>query len=122
MVNKFSSLGLCISSNRVDEIQSAITQNVCQQYHLKEPICPDSLVENLFTTTAIDNIDHDETSSTSSSHFHGMSISMFQHYHNLIEKENITYNFSKADYKKETLSYHYTITILVLLVELKVNC
>ena len=26
---------------------------------------------------------------------------MFQHYGNLIEEENITYNFSKADYKKE---------------------
>ena len=44
---------------------------------------------------------HNETSSTSSSHFHGTSISVFQHYGNLIEEENITYNFSKADYKKE---------------------
>ena len=101
MVNKFSLLGLCISSNCVDEIQSVITQNVCQQYRLKETVCPDSLVENLFTATTIDNIDHNETSSRSSSNFHGTSISMFQHYDNLIEKDNITYNFSKADYKKD---------------------
>ena len=89
-MNKFSSLGLCISSNLVDEIQSTITQNLCQQYRLKETVCPDSLAENLFTAAAIDNIDHNETCSTSSSHFHGASISVFQHYDNLIEKEKIT--------------------------------
>ena len=87
MVNKFSSLELCISSNRVDEIQSAITQNVCHQYRLKYTVWPDSLVENLFTTAAIDNNDHNETSSTLSSHFQRMNISVFQHYDNLIEKE-----------------------------------
>ena len=64
MVNKFSSLGLCISFNYVDKIQSAITQNVSQQYRLKGKVCPNSLVENLFTTTAIDIIDHNETSTT----------------------------------------------------------
>ena len=38
----------------------------------------------------------------------------------LIEKENITHNFSKADYQREKISsYHYTIMIFVLLVELK---
>ena len=44
MANKFSSYGLCISSNRVDETQPAITQNVCQQYRLKETVSTDSLV------------------------------------------------------------------------------
>ena len=76
MVNKFSSPGLCVSFNRIDKIQSAITQNVCQLYHLKETVCSDSLVGNLFTTAAIDNIDHNETSSTSSSHFPETSISI----------------------------------------------
>ena len=86
---------------RVDEIQSATRiSNICQQYRLKERVRPDSLVENLFTTTATDNIDHDDTFSTSFSHFHGTSISVFQHYANLIEKENITYSFGKADYER----------------------
>ena len=75
MVNKFSSPGLCVSFNRIDKIQSAITQNVCQLY-LKETVCSDSLVGNLFTAAAIDNIDHNETSSTSSSHFPETSISI----------------------------------------------
>ena len=101
MVNKFLSLRLCISSNRVDEIQSAITQNVCQQYRLEETVCPDSLVQKLFIAVAIDNIDN-ETSRISSSHFHGMSISVFHHYSNLKEKENITCSFSEADYEKES--------------------
>ena len=71
------------------------------KYRLKETVCLDSLVENMFTATAIDNIDHNETSSTSTSHFNGKSISVFQHYDNLIDKENITYNFSKTDFEKE---------------------
>ena len=62
---------------------------------------PYSLVENLFTTAAIDNIDHNETSSTSTCHIHGTSISVFQHNDNLIEKENITYNLCKTDCKNE---------------------
>ena len=38
----------------------------------------------------------------------------------LIEKENITHKFSKADYQREKISsYHYTIMVFVLLVELK---
>ena len=51
--------------------------------------------------SSYDNIDHNETSSTSSSHFHGTSISVFQHYDNLIEKENIKYNYSKANYENK---------------------
>ena len=73
-----------------------------------------------FTTAAIDNTDHNETSSTSSSHFHGTSMSVLQHYYNLIEKENIIF-LKLIEKKKEILSYHYTIMILVLLVELKDN-
>ena len=70
----------------------------------------------------IDNIDHNDTSSASSSHFHGTSISMFPHYDSLIEKENIHLIFLKLiTKKKETLSYHYTIMILVLLMEMNVN-
>ena len=64
-------------------------------------MCPDSLIEELFTTVVINNIDHNKTSCTSSSHFHGTSISVFQHYDNLIGKENITYNSCKADYEKD---------------------
>ena len=77
MVNKFSSAGLCISSCCVDEIQSATTQNLCQQYCLKEILCSDSLVKNLFTTAAVGNTDQNETTITSSSHFNGASILVF---------------------------------------------
>ena len=73
MVNNFSSLKLFISSNPVDEIQSAIRKNVCQQYRLKETMCLYSLVEK-FTTAGTDNIDHNETPIISSSHFHRASI------------------------------------------------
>ena len=71
-------------------------------------MCPDSLVENLFTTAAIDGIDHNETSSTSSNDFHGQSTSVFPHYDNLIKWENIMDNCSKADHEKEK---HFELTL-----------
>ena len=55
----------------------------------------------MFIALAIDNVDN-ETSRTSSSHFYGMSISVFHHYDNLKEKENITCSFSEADCEKES--------------------
>lgn len=60
-----------------------------------------SLVEKLFTTAAIDNIDHNKTSSISSNLFHGTNISLFQRYNNVIENETITYDFSIAEFKEE---------------------
>ena len=41
-------------------------------------VCPPTLKDGLFTVTAIDNIDHDPSSSTSQTSFHGTSISIFQ--------------------------------------------
>ena len=49
----------------------------------------------MLITAAFDNIDHNETSSTLSGHFHGTRID------NLIEKEIITYSFLKLITKKK---------------------
>ena len=40
---------------------------------------PIGLADSVFTTAAIDNVDHNASSSTSENHFHGTSISLFQH-------------------------------------------
>ena len=42
-------------------------------------VCPPVLHKGLFTTAAMDNIDHDPTATTSTTSFHGNSISLFQH-------------------------------------------
>ena len=42
-------------------------------------VCPSVLRKGLLTTAAIDNIDHNPSSTTAKSSFHGTSISIFQH-------------------------------------------
>ena len=42
-------------------------------------LSPPKLRTNLFTTAAVDNIDHNPSSTTATDSFHGTGISMFQH-------------------------------------------
>ena len=79
VIDKVSALGLSISYNRVDEIQSAITDQARQEYQTKGLVRPIQLADSVFTTVTIDNVDHNASSSTSKNHFYGKSISFFQH-------------------------------------------
>ena len=48
--------------------------------HIRDGVvCPPEQRKGLFTTSAIDNIDHNPSSTTSTTSFHGTSISLFQH-------------------------------------------
>lgn len=42
-------------------------------------VCPAVLQKGLFTTSAVDNIDHNPSATTATSSFHGTGISIFQH-------------------------------------------
>ena len=42
-------------------------------------VCPPNLLQGLFTAGAIDNIDHNTSSTTTTGSFHGTGISLFQH-------------------------------------------
>ena len=42
-------------------------------------VCTKNLKPNMFTTAAINNINHNSTSSTAQNHLHGTSVSVFQH-------------------------------------------
>ena len=52
---------------------------VCKMYELQNIVCPPTMRGNLFTTAAVDNIDHNPSSTTAKHSFHGTSISMLQH-------------------------------------------
>ena len=41
--------------------------------------CPPKLQTGLFTSAAIDSIDHNQSSATATTSFHGTSITIFQH-------------------------------------------
>ncbi len=84
VVNKLFDLGLSISYDRVLKLTNEISSSVCNFYELQDVVCPPQLHRGLFTTAAVDNIDHNPSSNTSTDSFHGTAISLFQHPTNLI--------------------------------------
>ena len=79
LVNKLSRLGLCISYDRVCGIKESIASLLSKEYEERKLVQPASMKNGLFTTAAIDNIDHNVTATSAQQHFHGTSISLFQH-------------------------------------------
>ena len=71
--------GLSVSYNRVIQISTDLANNVIQQFETDGAVCPTALREGLFTTGNLDNLDHNPSSTTSKSSFHGTAISMTQH-------------------------------------------
>ena len=79
LVDFFAKKGLSITHKRVDDIEGQITSIRCREYQQLGFVCPPTLEKNFFTTTAIDNIDTNYTSSTALKSFHGTTLSIFQH-------------------------------------------
>ena len=48
-------------------------------YTTDQVVCPSSLKKNVFTSSALDNIDHNPSSITAQGSLHGTGISLFQH-------------------------------------------
>ena len=71
--------GLSISYDRVLEISAQLREAVVAQYVEDGVICPPVLRKQLFTTAAVDNIDHNPTATTAQTSFRGTSVSIFQH-------------------------------------------
>ena len=76
VIDTMFDLGLSISYDRVLEISTAMGNRVCEQYHRDAAVCPPNLRQCLFTTAAVDNIDHNPSSTTATSSFHGTGISL----------------------------------------------
>ena len=104
IIENLAAAGLSITYSRVQEIQDTIGKQLCQKYADDGFVCPPNLKKGLFTLAAIDNIDHNPTSSTATSSFHGTSISLFQQ----VEENNFPIPF-RLDY-----SSHFNSTALKL--------
>ena len=72
-------LGLCISYDHVLSISTILGNNLCRQFEIEKNVCPPTLRKKLFTNAAIDNLDHNTSSTTAEDSFHGTGISIFQH-------------------------------------------
>ncbi len=67
-----------ISYDRVMELEDWIATSTCEQFIQDGVVAPACLRKGLFTIGALDNIDHDPSSTTSQTSFHGTGISLFQ--------------------------------------------
>ena len=79
LVDKLYYLGLSISYDRVLELSTDMGNSACARFESEGVICPLKLRKGVFTTSAVDNIDHNPSSVTVQGAFHGTGISLFQH-------------------------------------------
>lgn len=79
LIDTLFGLGLSISYDRILSISTDLANNVSYCYASDGVVCPLKLRQNLFTTAAVDNIDHNPSSTTAKGSFHGTGISLFQH-------------------------------------------
>lgn len=77
LVDRLSHLGLSISYDRILRISAQLGSSVCELFHKEQVVCPPKLRGNVFTTAAVDNIDHNPSSTTAKESFHGTGISLF---------------------------------------------
>ena len=76
-VNDLVAAGFSVTHKRIQEIQDSIGQQLFEKYDRRKIVCPYTLKPDLFTFGATDNVDHNPTSSTATSSFHGTSVSIF---------------------------------------------
>ena len=79
LLDAFYKLGLCISYDRFLSMSTEISNAVIERYEREGVVCPAKLRNEIFTTAAVDNIDHNPSSTTSQGSFHGTAISLVQH-------------------------------------------
>ena len=77
-INELHEQGLAVFSTRVKEISSGLGHLVTQRAAEEGFLIPGDLQLYIFTALALDNIDHNPTSSTAVGSFHGTGMSVFQ--------------------------------------------
>ena len=68
LVDTLHSLEMCVSYDRLLQFSS---NGICQSFLIEDAMCPLKLRQNLLTTAAVDNIDHNPSSATAKDAFHG---------------------------------------------------
>ena len=79
LVDTLFHLGLCISYDRVLKISPELGDKTCRYHEQGKVVCPPEPKSGLFTTAAVDSIDHNPSSISAQDSFHETEISLFQH-------------------------------------------
>lgn len=73
-VGKCHKLGLSISYERVLQLVNKTTNAICDKCKTDDIVCPPTLRSGLFIVAAADKIDHNLSSTSASSSFHGTGL------------------------------------------------
>ncbi len=79
LVDKLFYLGLSISYDRVLRLSAEMGNSVCQRFYMEQVVCLPTLQSNVHTSAAVDNIDHNPSSTTADDSLHGTALSLMQH-------------------------------------------
>src|SRR6218665_1233654 len=99
LVDKCFKLGLSISYSRVLQISNEVATSICNQHNADQLVCPPSLCLGVFTVAADDNIDHNPSSNTAQSSFHGTAISLIQLPSSELNDVNQTFRYVRPNLK-----------------------
>jgi hypothetical protein len=78
LITKLYQVGLSASYDRIMDIKDWLATAMSQRFTDDGCVAPACLKKGLFSVAALDNIDHNPSSTTAASSFHGTGISMFQ--------------------------------------------
>lgn len=78
MIESLYSFGVSISYNRMVELEDQLACAISTQFEKEGIVCPPNLRKGLLTVVGLDNVDHNTSSTTAVSFFHGTGISIFQ--------------------------------------------
>uniref|UniRef100_UPI00358DF98B uncharacterized protein isoform X2 n=1 Tax=Myxine glutinosa TaxID=7769 RepID=UPI00358DF98B len=79
LVDTLYRLGLSVSYDLVLGMSADLGNSAISHLESIGTVCPPALQIGVFTTSAVDNIDHDPTATSAHGSFHGTGISLFQH-------------------------------------------
>ena len=88
LIDKLYDLGMSVSYDRVLAISTAMGNTVSARFEEEYVVCPPRLRFSLFTTSAVDNIDHNPDSTMAKGSLHGTGISLFQHPSKIVQGED----------------------------------
>ena len=79
LIEQLSNLGISITYDRVLQLEENRALSMCRQYQLNNVVCPSHLQKGHFIAGAMDNVDHNPSSTTADSSFHGTGISIVEY-------------------------------------------
>ena len=98
IIENLEKLGLSVSYARILQVENLLAHNISKQFQIEGIVCPPSLRRGLFTVGALDNIDHNPSSTTAEGSLHGTAIGVMQHRKDGNEGEERTIVFKQGPF------------------------